>query len=62
MSLFRCDVYWKTTNQSFNVVMSDGEWDGEEGAKDDLVFFYTEGSPVMGDHGEFVVLTAKEFV
>ena len=67
--MFNCDGYWKTdisagtTETSFsNMIVSDDEWDGIEDAKDEKVFFYTDGYPVVGDHGEFVITKAEEIV
>jgi hypothetical protein len=53
---YLCNGYWKDNNESFcGMVVSDQEWDGLEDAKDEKIFFYTDGLPVMGDHGEFVI-------
>lgn len=61
MKLFNCDGYWQDCKQQFkNMIVCDGEWDGIENATDEKIFFYTDGLPVVGDHGEFVVLTAEE--
>jgi hypothetical protein len=62
MTLFICDGYWRDNNQTFQgMVVSDGYWDGIEDAKDEQIFFYTDGEPVMGDHGEFVIDHAEEW-
>jgi hypothetical protein len=51
-----CNGYWKETKENFiGMVVSDQEWDGLEDAKDERIFYYTDGFPVMGDHGEFVI-------
>jgi hypothetical protein len=51
-----CNGYWKDTKENFNgMVISDQEWDGLEDAKDERIFYYTDGFPVKGDHGEFVI-------
>jgi hypothetical protein len=42
------------------MIVSDGEWDGLEDAKDERIFYYTDGDPVMGNHGEFVIDKAEE--
>ena len=69
MKLYNCDGYWKsnktvgTDEQPFsNMIVSDSEWDGIEDTKDEKVFFYTDGYPVVGDHGEFVVTIAEEML
>ena len=60
MSLFICDGYWVDNKQSFKgMVTSDGHWDGLEDAKDERIFYYTDGEPVVGDHGEFVITKAE---
>jgi hypothetical protein len=62
MKLFVCDGYWIDTKENFiGMVVSDGEWDGVEDAKDERIFYYTDGEPVVGDHGEFVITFAKEY-
>ena len=38
-----------------------GTWDGIEDAKDEAIFFYTEGKPIIGDHGDFVVTSAAVY-
>jgi hypothetical protein len=60
MALFICQGYWKDSEQPIlNVTISDGSWDEVEGAEDDRIFFYTDGSPVVADHGEFVIVKAE---
>jgi len=62
MKLFVCDGYWIDTKENFKgMVVSDGEWDGAEDAKDERIFYYTDGEPVVGDHGEFVINHAEEY-
>jgi hypothetical protein len=62
MTLFICDGRWHDNNETFQgVIVSDGDWDGIEDAKDEQIFFYTDGDPVMGDHGEFVIEHAEEW-
>jgi hypothetical protein len=54
--LYVCSGYWKDTGQRFeNYIACDGEWDGIEDTRDLNIFFYTDGLPVMGDHGDFVI-------
>ena len=60
MKLYVCDGHWVDNKQSFSgMVVSDGEWDGLEDAKDERIFYYTDGEPVVGDHGEFVITNAE---
>lgn len=62
MTLFICDGRWHDNNETFQgMVVSDGDWDGVEDAKDEQIFFYTDGEPVIGDHGEFVIEHAEEW-
>ena len=60
MSLFICDGYWINTKENFKgVTVSSGEWDGAEDDNDEQIFYYTDGEPVVGDHGEFVITKAE---
>ena len=53
---YLCNGYWKDNKENFyGMMVSDQEWDGLEDAKDEKIFFSTDGLPVMGDHGEFVI-------
>ena len=62
MTLFICDGRWHDDGKFFHgVIVSDGDWDGIEDAKDEKIFFYTDGEPVIGDHGEFVIEHAEEW-
>lgn len=62
MTLFICDGRWHDDGKFFHgVIVSDGDWDGIEDAKDEQIFFYTDGEPVIGDHGEFVIEHAEEW-
>jgi hypothetical protein len=57
---YECNGFWKDTQKPFfGMVVSDGEWDGIEDAKDERIFFYADGQPIIGDHGDFVI-TEKE--
>ena len=68
MTIYICDGYWKAnpelamheTEPFYALAVSDGEWDGVEGEADNRIFFYTEGFPVVGDHGEFVITSATK--
>lgn len=62
MKLYVCDGNWYDDGTFFHsMVVSDGTWDGIEDAKDERIFFYTDGKPVVGDHGEFVITHAEEY-
>lgn len=55
-----CDGYWvHDKSPFFGMVISDGTWDGIEDAKDEAIFYYTDGKPVIGDHEDFVVTIAE---
>jgi hypothetical protein len=43
-----------------NMTVALGSWDGEEDADDERVFFYLDGKPPVGDHGEFVITEVLE--
>lgn len=61
MPLFNCDGFWKDTCESFsNMIVTNTSWDGKEDAKDEKIFFYTDGDLVVGDHGDFVIINAQE--
>jgi len=60
-NLYVCDGYWYDTKEPFfGMVVSTGTWDGLEDAKDERIFYYTDGAPIGGDHGEFVITSAEE--
>jgi hypothetical protein len=62
MKLYVCDGYWHDDGKFFyGMVVSDGMWDGIEDAKDERIFYYTDGKPVVGDHGEFEITIAQEY-
>jgi len=62
MKLYVCDGYWHDDGKFFHgMVVSDGTWDGIEDAKDERIFFYTDGNPVVSDHGEFEITIAEEY-
>ncbi len=62
MKLYYCVGYWKDSKDPFHyMVVADGVWDGIEDAKDERIFYYTDGVlPVIGDHGDFVITSAEE--
>jgi hypothetical protein len=35
-----------------------GEWDGIEDAEDEGIFYYLDGEPAIGKHGDFVITEA----
>jgi len=53
---FNCDGFWNDTKESFfGMIVANYSWDGLEDTKDQKIFFYTDGLPVIGNHGEFTI-------
>ena len=53
--------YWKDNKESFSeMTVCLNSWDGEEDAEDERIFFYLDGKPPVGDHGEFVITEVLE--
>ena len=69
MTLYVCSGYWKGEPTDFakndprfeQMIVSDQEWDGLEDWKDEKIFHYTDGLPVIGDQGEFVITEAEVY-
>jgi hypothetical protein len=61
MTLYLCEGYWKgNPTDTFEWrIISDGTWNGKADYEDEQIFFYTNGSPVMGDQGDFVVTSTE---
>jgi hypothetical protein len=58
--LYLCNGYWTDTKEPFHQrVVSDGSWDELEDAKDERIFFYTDGLPMVGKHLDFVITEAE---
>jgi hypothetical protein len=55
MAEFICDGHWNNGDTLEGVVISDGDWNGLYDSEDEGIFFYTNGSPVLGNHGDFVI-------
>lgn len=48
--------YWADNNEPFTgMTVALGEWDGIEDAEDERIFYYLEGKPAVGNHGEFTI-------
>lgn len=58
--LYECSGSFKGGDSFANLVVCSGTWDGKEDDRDASIFFYTNGEPVIGDHGDFVVTAAEE--
>jgi hypothetical protein len=56
MTIILADGYWMDDqHQFFGKRISLGDWDGIEDEKDENIFYYLEGAPILGKHGEFVI-------
>ena len=60
MSLYYCTGEWKSGEQFDCVIVSSGSWNGKCDTDDEQIFFYTDGLPVLGDHGDFTITDAVE--
>ncbi len=48
--------YWLDDNKPFTgMTVALGEWDGIEDVEDEGIFYYLDGTPVLGQHGDFVI-------
>lgn len=48
--------FWTGTGERFDgMVLALGSWDGEEDAEDEGIFYYLDGAPALGDHGDFYI-------
>lgn len=65
MTLYVCSGYWKDEpserSRFEQMIVSDQEWDGLEDWKDEKIFHYTDGNPVIGDQGDFVITEAEVY-
>lgn len=53
--------YWTGNNEPFeDVTVALGDWDGLHDAEDDCIFFYLNGAPIIGNHGDFVFTEVAE--
>jgi hypothetical protein len=61
MTLYLCEGYWKgnPTDTFEGRIISDGTWNGKDDWDDEQIFFYTNGKPVIGDQGDFVVTSTE---
>jgi hypothetical protein len=59
--LWYCQGYWNDDHKPMTFLVCDGEWDGIDDGADERISFYTDGEPVIGDHGEFTVTEAEEY-
>jgi hypothetical protein len=48
--------YWNDTKeQFFDMAICPDSWDGIEDAEDEGIFYYLDGVPAIGDHGDFTI-------
>lgn len=61
MKLYSCKGKWKDGREFEDMLVSTGECDEDsnDDLDDDEVFYYTNGDPVLGDHGDFVIAFAE---
>ena len=58
--LHNCKGYWNDTKLKFDgVIISDETWNETEDALDEAIFYYTDGESIIGDHGDFVIVSAE---
>ena len=51
--------FWNDTKQKFSgKPVCLGSWDGNE--DDDNIFFYCDGEPVIGNHGDFTITDIEQ--
>jgi hypothetical protein len=48
--------FWTDNGEPFeDMRVALGSWDGIEDAEDEDIFFYLDGAPALGDHGDFYI-------
>ena len=57
--LFLCDGRWNSGEEFSGMVICSGSWNGKADHMDEKIFYYTDGEPVIGEHGDFVITTAE---
>lgn len=57
--LYNCKGHWSDGIEFDDVIISDGSWNEIEDAIDEGIFYYTDGESIIGDHGDFVVVSAE---
>lgn len=56
--IINIDARWNNTQARFTAYCVIGQWDGNE--NDDDIFYYFDTEDIVGDHGEFTVLSFEE--
>lgn len=57
--LHNCKGHWIDGVEFENMIVSDQTWNGIEDSEDEEIFYYTEGESIIGDHGDFVIVSAE---
>ena len=57
--LYNCKGHWIDGVEFDEAIISDGSWNGIEDALDEGIFYYTDGESIIGDHGDFVIVSAE---
>jgi hypothetical protein len=53
---FSCSGFWNDDKKPFSgMIVANYSWNGLEDFEDERIFFYTDGFPVIGNHGEFTI-------
>jgi hypothetical protein len=48
--------HWNDTKQPFyGMWVTEDTWDGVEDEHDEEIFYYMDGAPIIGDHGDFTI-------
>ena len=55
--------FWNDNGKPFfNMSVTEEVWDGVEDQDDQDIFYYMEGTPILGDHGDFTITEIVEVV
>lgn len=53
--------FWHDDGTKFEgMCVANEVWDGIEDAEDEQVFYYLDGKPILGDHGDFTIMEIQE--
>lgn len=59
--LWYCKGYWNDDHKPMTFLVCDGEWDGIDDGADERISLYTEGEPVVADHGDYTITEAEPY-
>ena len=54
-----CSGFWHDGTRFDNMIVATDTWDGIEDAEDELISFYLDDEPILGDHWDFTIETAE---